>query len=99
MSKIEVKPEELKSVAQKMDAQLEEYRRVYNSIYSEVDGIIKVWRGKDNLAFAEQINGFKDDFEKMASTLADYSQFLKDSAQRYQTTQDQIVAEAKKLAN
>lgn len=96
---IEVKPEELKSVAQKMDAQIEEYKRLYNAIYSEVDGLASAWKGADNIAYTTQMQGFKDDFEAMATTLMQYSEFLKKAAQDYQTTQDQIITEAKKLIN
>lgn len=97
--KIEVKPEELKAVAKKMDAQLDDYKRVYNAIFSEVEGLAKAWKGTDNLAYTNQVQGFKDDFEKMAATLSEYSDFLKRSADTYQATQDSIIAEAKKLVN
>ena len=98
-NKIVVNPEELKSVANKMDSQIEDYQRIYNSIFSEVDGLARAWSGKDNIAYTTQIQGFKDDFEKMVYTLREYSEFLKNSAKQYSDTQDSIVAEAKKLVN
>lgn len=98
-NKIVVNPEELKAVANKMDSQIGDYQRIYNSVFSEVDGLAKAWNGKDHLAYVSQIQGFKDDFEKMTNTLKEYSEFLKSSAKQYASTQDQIVAEAKKLVN
>ena len=97
--RIVVKPEELKAVAQKMETQIADYRKVYNSIFSEVDGLANAWKGADNIENTTQVQGFKEDFEKMANTLEEYAAFLRESANKYQTTQDTIIAEAKKLAN
>lgn len=100
MSKtIVVDMEKLKSVAGKIDTQVQEYQRVYNQIFSEVDGMAAAWKGADNVAFTTQIQGFKDDFEQMTKTLQNFSEFLKSSANKYEGTQNDIIAQAKKLAN
>ena len=55
------------------------------------------WDGKDNLAFTDQVAGFKDDLEKMYTLMLDYAEFLKKSAKAYRETQNTVVSEARKL--
>lgn len=51
------------------------------------------------MAFVDQIAGFKDDFEKMHTLMLEYADFLRKSAKGYRDTQDNVVAEARKLVN
>ena len=94
-----VDPAKLESAAGKMDAQAADYESIYKQLYSEVDGMAAAWQGKDNIAFTNQIKGFEDDFQKMVALMREYSEFLKKSAVAYRTTQDEIVAGAKRLTN
>jgi uncharacterized protein YukE len=57
------------------------------------------WDGKDNVAFVEQIAGFKDDLKKMHVLMNRYADFLRRSAKTYRDTQDAVVSEARKLVN
>lgn len=98
-NKIEVDPEVLRATAKKIDKQVEGYKKVYTSLFSEVDGLAKAWKGEDNLAYTNQVDGFRDDFEMMTAKIEEYSNFLKDSATKYENTQKDIIAGAKKLSN
>jgi len=97
--KIVVDPAKLTSAAQKMDGMVADYIKQYTLLFSEVEGMGAAWQGKDNVAFVTQINGFKDDFEKMKTITTEYSEFLKKSAERYNTTQTSLESSAKKLTN
>ena len=94
---IKVDPAVLTSTATKVDAQSAEYRKEYAQLYTEVDAMQAAWQGADNVAFTNQIKTFKPDFEKMAKLMDDYSQFLKQAADTYQKTQDEIKNAASKL--
>ena len=94
---IKVDPQQLSSTASKIDAQAAEYRKEFGQLYAEVDAMQSAWQGADNVAFTNQIKGFKPDFEKMASLMDEYSKFLKQAAQTYQKTQDEIKSAASKL--
>ena len=97
--KIMVDPTVLETSAKKMDEQASDYEQQYNKLFSDVDGMAAAWQGADNLAFVGQIKGFMDDFQKMTALMRQYSQFLKESATTYRNTQNDIITQAKTLAN
>ena len=97
--KIVVDPAKLESAARQMEQQTAEYTKIYNQLFSEVDGMGKAWQGTDNIAFVTQIKGFMDDFEQMKKLMNDYATFLKNSATAYNKTQSEIVTKAKGLTN
>lgn len=96
---IRVNPQELNTVASRIDNQAAEYRRLYNMLFSDVGRMRAAWQGVDNQAFTEQIEGFREDFDMMARLMDEYSAFLKNAAKTYQAAQDDVVANARKLAN
>lgn len=97
--KIVVDPQKLKDAATAIDTVISDYKSIYTALFSNVSKLSTTWKGTDNLTFTTQIEGFKDDFEKMAKLMEDYSSFLKTSSSTYQAAQDEIVAAAKKLTN
>ena len=96
---IQVTPEQLESTAARIESLAAEYKTQYDQLYSETNAMASTWSGKDNVAFTDQIAGFKDDFEKMHTLMMQYADFLKKSAKAYRETQDTIVSEARKLVN
>ena len=97
--KIEVTPEQLETTAGRIENLAAEYKTQYDLLYTETNAMASTWNGKDNLAFTDQIDGFKDDFEKMHDLMLQYADFLRKSAKAYRDTQDTIVTEARKLVN
>lgn len=96
---IQVTPELLESTAGKIEGLAGDYKTQYDQLYSETNAMASTWNGKDNVAFVDQIAGFKDDFEKMHTLMLEYADFLRKSAKGYSDTQDNVVAEARKLVN
>lgn len=96
---IEVTPEMLKNAAVRIDSFAADYKTLYDKLYSETSSMASTWNGKDNVAFVNQIAGFKDDFEKMRVLMLNYADFLKKSADAYQTTLDYVTVGARKLVN
>lgn len=96
---IRVEPSKLEEAAGLMEQQISDYQTIYNRLYSEVESMGESWKGADNTAFVEQINGFKGNFEAMVQVLNDYATFLRESAQIYRETQEAVIASAKTLAS
>lgn len=96
---IQVTPEQLETTAGRIGSLAEEYKEQYTQLYSETNAMATTWNGKDNVAFTEQIAGFKDDFEKMYNLMNEYAAFLRKSAKAYRETQETVVTEARKLVN
>lgn len=96
---IQVTPEVLETTASKIEGLAADYKTQYGNLYSETNAMATAWSGKDNVAFIDQIDGFKEDFEKMYTLMIDYADFLRKSAKAYRDTQDAVVADARKLVN
>lgn len=96
---IEVTPEQLEAAALSIESMASDYKSQYDAMYSETDGMASAWSGADNLAFTNQIAGFKDDFAKMFTLMNAYVDFLRKSAKAYRDTQNAVTSEARKLAN
>ncbi len=96
---IQVTPSELISAAGKIEGLAGDYQRQYNALYKTTGDMATTWQGKDNIAYTDQIAGFRDDFETMYNLMMAYADFLRKSAKAYQETQDAVTADAKKLIN
>lgn len=96
---IQVTPEQLESAATKILGLASDYQKLYDQFYSKTGSMAQSWEGKDNLAFINQIDGFKDDFNKMYTLMNQYAEFLQKSAKAYRDTQDAVTADARKLVN
>lgn len=98
-SSILVDPSRLEAAANNMDSQIAEYKREYNQLFSEVDSMGSAWQGSDNLAFVNQINGFREEFDAMSNLMSEYSSFLKAASNTYNQSQSDVVNGARKLTN
>lgn len=96
---IQVTPEQLTSAAGRIEGLAADYKTQYDALYRETNAMASTWQGKDNVAFVEQIEGFKADFEDMHGLMLKYAEFLRASAKAYTTTQDTVTTEARKLVN
>ena len=56
-----------------IQGQAEEYAEVYGSVYQLLQQMEGYWKGKDFLAFSEQLNAFRSDFELMKKVLIEYA--------------------------
>ena len=77
---IQVTPEQLETTEGRIEGLAADYQTQYNNLYSETNAMATTWSGKDNVAFVDQIAGFKDDFEKMHTLMLNYADFLRKSA-------------------
>lgn len=95
--KIFADPQQLESTASLMEQQVMEYERLYQQLYMEVDKMQAAWKGKDNLAYTDQIRNFSTDFQNMKLLMQEYVAFLKKSAELYADTQNELVQKARLL--
>ncbi len=56
---IQVTPELLESTAGKIEGLAGDYKTQYDQLYSETNAMASTWNGKDNVAFVDQIAGFR----------------------------------------
>lgn len=97
--KILVTPEMLEQAATSIESLANEYKAQYTELYSTTGSLASTWSGADNVAFVNQIEGFKDDLEKMYTLMNRYAQYLRTTAKSYRDTQDSIIKQAKSLIN
>ena len=98
-TRIMVDPAKLIMAATEIRNQASDYQRAYEQLYTEVENMQQNWQGKDNLAFTSQIEGFRDDYQKMKLLMDQYAEFLEMTAKNYQNTQDDRVTQAQRLTN
>ena len=99
MAKIIVDPTRLEAVGSKIEQQTADYSKMYQQLFTEVQAMEKAWQGADNIAYTTQIQGFREDLDKMKKLLDQYSVFLKESAKIYKRTQEDVISKAKTLTN
>lgn len=97
MKQIIVEPGRLTDTASRIEQANMDYERLYQSLYAEVDKMSEAWQGKDNVAFSTQIRTFEKDLRSISIIMRQYAEFLRNSAQAYQDTQDEIYSQASRL--
>ena len=80
-------------IVEKADA----YKRAYENLLGEVNGMGRNWQGIDNTAYVNQINGFRDDFEQLDKLLRQYAEMLKIVDKEYEITLNASCAVANTL--
>ena len=96
MSMIQVTTEQLTSAATKMDSEATLYEQTYRQLLDNIR-MMASWQGKDSQAFKDQVAGFEDNLQKTVSTAREYAQYLRRSAQEYETAQSTVLSSARGL--
>ena len=96
--KIIVDSTRLDSTASQVDHLADDYEGEYKALFTTVQEMQSAWAGEDNTAFTNQIEGFRDDFERMAKLMRDYAAYLRKAAQAYRDTQDNVARQAQTLS-
>ena len=97
MHYIRVETSELMKVASRIETAKQDYQRLYINLYTLIDRASSSWQGKDNVAFVNQIKAYEEDFRQIAIIMSQYSDFLKNSALAYESTQDELFHQASNL--
>ena len=93
-----VETSQLDSVARQVEELANTYQSNYNELFRIVQDLQNAWGGTDNMAFTDQIEGFRDDFQRMEALMRDYAAYLRKSATTYRDTQNSIAQSAKNLS-
>jgi len=73
----------LNQAANGIQTRANDYKQLYNRLYTEVRAMGGHWQGKDNQAFVSQISGFQDDFDRMHRLLLDFAALIKEAEKEY----------------
>lgn len=92
-----VETSQLDTIATNVSDLADKYLAEYTALYKHVSEMQSAWAGADNTAYTTQIEGFKDDFQRMESLMREYASFLKDTASKYRATQADIKSKAQQL--
>ena len=96
---ISVNPQEVRDRAGDIVKYADNYKDAYEELYKKAKALDQQWQGKDNRAYYEQIEGFRDDLGNMFELMKAYAKHLQDAADTYETTQTAIEQNARKLQN
>ena len=93
-----VETSQLDTTAANIEGLADTYNKNYMALFTAVQEMQAAWAGKDNTAYTTQIEGFRDDFQRMEQLMREYASFLKKSAAAYRQTQADIEAKARTLS-
>lgn len=100
MTSIQVTTDNLKTQANTVDRLATDYNNDYDALLAEVDNFTSSdWKGSDAQAFRDQVQGFKDDFVKMKELMNEYAQFMRNAADVYDSTKQDLITQIKSLQN
>lgn len=94
-----VTTEELLRSASLLEEKVNEYQGQYEKMYAEVENLRVHYQGQSSEAFNTQINAFKPALEEMAFIVRNYITYLKNTANKYTTTEDALTDSANALRN
>lgn len=92
MESIKVTPENLRAQAAKVDEEAQKYYSEYRGLLTDVDTLTSSdYKGEDADAFRNKVNNFEPDFNKMKELMNEYASFLRQAADNYQSTQENVI--------
>jgi len=100
MNSITVTTQSLITKAGEVDTKAAEYMSHYESLLNDVNTLTTTdWQGEDATAFRNQVEGFREDFQKMRELMGEYANFLREAANKYDTVQATMINTIKGLQN
>lgn len=96
---IRVQPSELRAQADKIRTEQVNYEQSYTDIVSVSNRLISAgWGGVDADSFDAKIKAFENDFVQMKTILDQYVNFLKRTANAYETAQNDVNSQINTLS-
>ena len=84
----------LNAVAVRAEGCADSYREKYVALYGKVDELTGRISAADNDKFISQINGFKDDFQRIEQLMRNYAEHLRKYATALEETERQQTEDA-----
>ena len=92
MEDIRVTPQTLRAQAAKVDQEAQNYYSEYQGLLRDVDDLTsKDYKGADAEAFKNKVYNFEPDFNKMKELMNEYASFLRQAADNYDNTQENVI--------
>lgn len=91
MESIKVTTEDLRNAASTVDNLAIEYDKEYAALFQDVETLTSTdYTGEDASAFRSQVEGFRDDFNKMKQLMNEYADYLRQAASSYEDAQANV---------
>jgi len=88
---------EMKSAANDITKSSEDYQANVEGLYTIVDNLTTVWKGTDNISYADTVNSYKKDMQNLGEVIKDYATFLTRSADAINEAQEDVQTAAGRL--
>ena len=100
-TKISVESASIEKVSKSIKQEAENYKTIYEKIYSIVDDLFgyEQWLGNVARKYNEKIQGFRDNFKNLYNNFISYVNFLAKAAEAYDVAQDTAQSGAGKLTS
>lgn len=94
-----VQLEELEKASKNLKDYADTYSRIYKELMQKAGTMGEAWQGDDNLKYVEQITGFAQKLQDMATKLTNASETLLKQKTKYATRQENNISAVSKLKN
>lgn len=75
----------LMTTSRSMESKARDYKTAYEALLREVNEGCSGWQGADRMAFVSQVNGFRDDFERMHQLILAFADLLGQADKDYRS--------------
>lgn len=99
MRKIAVELEQLEVCAARMEEKNQDYLMHCNALFASIEAMQNAWKGADNTAFTNQICSYESDFRQLSVLASQYVDFLRNAANSYRNTQQELASVANGLGH
>jgi uncharacterized protein YukE len=84
--KIIVDTEKLNPADEQIIEKADDYKALVNKLFNRIEYMSVVWQGSDNLAYINQINGLKAQYDQIDTVIRQYANMLKSADKEYEQT-------------
>lgn len=93
-----VEPDILVRSANVINDKTSRYETEVQNIYTAISDLKMQWKGQTSEAFNAKLEGYRNDFQELAKVLKEYANFLVQTANKYNATDNKLAGDAQRLS-
>lgn len=97
LNNLYMEPEQVRAAANKLKGQIEEYTAAYEKLYQLSENLQVSYQGNSSTAYNEKLAQYRPQFQKVATVLTQYSDFLIKASQQVDGTDSELASSARSL--
>lgn len=92
MKQLQVELSMLETTATRLDNMAQDYQRLINHLFENVDYLATKWEGEDHSMFNQQIKSYDEQMRRVYALCTQYAEFIRNSCKSYREMQAQLAS-------